>query len=330
MGIGPLSVALIGAGGIAPAHLAALKADPRARIVGIVDEDLARAESRAQEAGHGVAAYTDLQALLKEKPPKALVISTPPASHLEVIRAGLRARMAILCEKPLAHTLPEARKIVQVVHRSDGLFVMGFCHRFVDGIRRLKQLLDSGELGRPLLFRSHFSARIEGIEATWFSHRELSGGGVLMDTAILSIDLFRYLIGEIRSAVARSVSNLKGLQVEDTGIMIVESREGCLGCIEASWMPPIGAKILEIRGTEGTAIWDYNVLRWKCANDESWTEEKLGKPYQTRFDAQMRHFLTVAEGKAKPLVTVEDGIRAMEMALSVYREIQKPGHKKSR
>lgn len=330
MGIGTISVALIGAGGIAPAHLAALKADPRARVVGIVDDDLTRAETRAQEAGHGVAAYTDIQSLLSEKKPKALVITTAPSSHLAAIRAGLRAHTAILCEKPLAHTLPEARKIVQAVHRSDGLFVMGFCHRFVDGIRRLKQLLDSGELGRPLLFRSHFSARIEGIEATWFSRPELSGGGVLMDTAILSIDLFRYLIGDIRGATARCVNNLKGLQVEDTGIMIVESREGCLGCIEASWMPPIGAKILEIRGTEGTAIWDYNLLRWKCSNDESWTEEKLGKPYQARFDGQIRHFLSVVEGKVKPLVSVEDGLRAMEMALSVYREIQKPARKKTR
>lgn len=330
MGIGTISVGLIGAGGIAPAHLAALKADSRARIVGIVDEDLARAETRAQEAGQGVAAYTDIQLLLSEKKPKALLITTAPASHLAAIRAGLRANTAILCEKPLAHKLPEARKIVQAVHRSNSVFVMGFCHRFVDGIRRLKQILDSGELGRPLLFRTHFSARIEGIEATWFSHPELSGGGVLMDTAILSIDLFRYLIGDIRGMSARCVRNLKGLQVEDTGIMIVESREGCLGSIEASWMPPVGAKILEIRGTEGTAIWDYNVLRWKCANDESWTEEKLGKPYQARFDAQVRHFLTVVEGKAAPLVTVEDGLRAMEIAQSVYRDMQKPGKKKAR
>ena len=316
-----LTLAIIGAGGVSTTHIAALCKDPRARIVSIVDEDHERASARAKEAGASrIPIFKDAAAMFDEIRPQGIVICTPPNQHADIISLAAQRGAAILCEKPLAHQIPDAKRILRTLEHHPVPFLMGYCHRFVDGIRRMRMLIESGELGRPVMFRTHFSSRIEGIEATWFSNPDLSGGGVAIDTSILSVDLFRYLIGEVSQSTALQSRNHKDLRVEDTSIMVLQSRSGCLGSIESSWAPPVGAKEIEIRGTEGTALWDYDLLRWRRTDHESWTEERLGKPYQYRFDLQARHFLDVVSGRVHPLSTAEDGLRSLEIIHEVYRK----------
>jgi len=79
----------------------------------------------------------------------------------------------------------------------------GFCHRFHEPVLQIKELLQRGEIGAPVQFRSRFAYRFENVERSWFSDPAVAGGGTVMDTSVHSLDLYRFLIGEITHVAAQ-------------------------------------------------------------------------------------------------------------------------------
>lgn len=314
-----LRVGVVGAGGIGRTHLRAYAAAGNPAI-GVTDVDSDRATAVAEE--FGVTAYPDLDAMLAAGV-DAVSVCTPPAEHGIPSTRALRAGVAVLCEKPLAPTLPESEKLAAAAHEAGVLLSVGFCHRFQPEVRAMRQAARRGDIGTVLTFRNRFSAHLAGVEDSWFSRRDVAGGGTLMDTSVHSVDLFRYLVGDIaqvRALTATTTTELgPALDVEDTALLTLASTGGVLGSIEASWRTVPPEATITLYGTRGTLHLDYaSMTLSRCPGDGS-TPEVVEVDTGDRFAHQAVHFVACVRGEAEPEVTAADGVAAIAALADAYR-----------
>ena len=312
-----IRVAVIGAGGIAAAHLRSYASHAeRCEIVGVADV----LESAAQEkaATFGGRAFDDGERMLDAVKPDALSICTPPKFHLPAVTAAAARGIAILCEKPPARNLAETEAMVAATTPGT-LLQFAFCHRFHPPLRALQALIQSGRLGRLAQIENRFGFRFARAGASWFTDADIAGGGILIDTLAHSIDIFRALTGdEVESAQAQ-VSSTLPIVVEDSASLLLRSRGGILGSLNCSWVTPVSEAIVRVYGTEGQALLDYNTeagLRYKLADDADWTEQRFDEP--DRFVAQADCFLRCIETGERPLVGGEDGMAVMRVIEAAY------------
>jgi predicted dehydrogenase len=301
-------------------HAAAYQSDGRAELVGFVDVDRKRAAELAERFGGR--AYTGLARMLRRERPQAVSVCTPPDSHMEATLAALQAGAHVLCEKPLAMTAAQGRKMVAGARRSGRFLLTAFRHRFYGPVMRAKELIETGRLGDILMFRNRFAGAIN-MEGRWFGDKKVSGGGSIIDTSIHSIDLFRFLVGEPSLAAACTATLAQNITVEDSSAILLQTAGGTIGVIEACWSSPISDNVIQIYGSEGAAFVDYSRgdVRYRAGGMKVWRASRF--PDAT-FQAEVSHFLDCVLGLACPVVTGEDGLRAMVIAEAAYRSARRP------
>jgi len=313
-----LRVALVGAGGIGTAHRKAWASVPDAEIAAVVDTAAERADSMA--AALGAQAFRDLSAALAAVQVDAVDVCTPPAFHAQPVQTALAAGKHVICEKPLSAEPESAWAMVAAAEQSARLLMTAFCHRFHPPVARLQELIAEGAMGRICMFRNRFAGPFAGIEDVWFSDPTVSGGGCLMDTSVHSVDLFRFLVGEVARVEAACLqvnTNLKP-GAEDTASMLLVSDDGAMGYIEASWTLPGALNVIEVYGTKGVAFvhyWDGFQSRHKLDGMEAFAplpEEG------DRFVGELSHFAAAVRGEVPLAVTGRDGLRAVEVIHDAY------------
>jgi len=317
-----LRVAVIGAGGIGGTHLRAYtQVADLCQIVAIADVNPAAAESKAAE--YGAAAYTDYRVLLESVKPDAVSICTPPNLHLPIVEAVAAQGVAILCEKPPARTLAETQALVDAAGAGESLLQFAFCHRFHAPVRQAQELIASGRLGRLVQLYNRFGFRFERAGQSWFTEREIAGGGILIDTLVHSIDLFRALTGsEITTVSASTSTSLPGIQVEDSASLLVTSANGVAGSLNCSWVTPVSEAEVRLYGTEGQAVIDYaqsGGLRYRLAGDQDWTQLPFEGP--DRFALQARAFLECVQAGTQPPVGANDALQVMRVIDTAYGSV---------
>jgi myo-inositol 2-dehydrogenase/D-chiro-inositol 1-dehydrogenase len=149
-----IQIGVIGAGGMGGRHARNLAhKTPNAKVVAVMDVDVPRAEEIAADCG-GAKLFTDVDSIVADPDVQALVIASPDPFHAEAVLAGLKAGKPTLCEKPLAVTIAETKEILETeVAGGRRLVQLGFMREYDAAHQALKALLDSGELGQPILFR---------------------------------------------------------------------------------------------------------------------------------------------------------------------------------
>ncbi len=314
----PLRIAIIGAGNIARAHARAYAAQAgRAELVACADTVLSQAEALARE--YGARPYGDVARMLDEVRPDAVSVCTPPVFHADCARSALERGIPVLCEKPLTADGASARALAARARTLGGLLMPAHCHRFHGPVQSLKELLVAGKLGRVLHFQNRFAFRWPGVEDTWFAHKAVAGAGILLDTTVHSIDLFRHLAGEV-AWVSAQVSHTVTTEVEDSAAILLRSSDGALGEIACSWVSPPGEATVRLYGTEGSALVDYDdetLLRYNTSGSGGWVELRYSG--RDRFANEVAHFLDCIATGATPAVTPEDGARAIEIIDAAYR-----------
>lgn len=314
-----LRIGIVGCGGIGRTHLQAYRA------IGVTPMGLAEpntATLATAQAEYGGEPFTDYREMFASTTLDAISICTPPVTHAESAEAALAAGIAVLCEKPLATTVEACESMMAAAERAQRLLSVGFCHRFQPQIERLHALISDGTLGTVLMFRNRFAGHLPDVEDRWFARLEIAGGGVMIDTCVHSVDLFRYLIGEpvqVQAMTSTRESALgPALEVEDSAIISLRTAAGELGMIEASWRTPPGEWMVSVFGTAGMATMDYgtNELRLRLAHDEGW--QVIDVPDASRFEREIQHFLSCIRGVARPRVTAADGLACARILTAAY------------
>lgn len=308
-----LRVGLIGCKNMGGTHAPHYGNHPEGMLAAACDLDEGLAHHVAGE--FGAPHFTDYRRMLDSVSLDAVDICTPPNTHLPIALDAISRGLHVLCEKPLARSSEEAREMVSAARERGVLLMTAFCHRFHPPIMAAKELIARGEIGRVLMLRNRFGGKLVGMENRWFSQPEISGGGVLVDTAIHSVDLFRFLAGEVRQVRSFTATfNPAIREVEDSAVMILEGEGGALGVIEASWATPDCVNAVEIYGSSGAILYSYDTgeIRYRVEGSNSWKQPDL-PTRRDRFAGEIDHFLRAIRGQVPLSVTGEDGLRALEI-----------------
>jgi predicted dehydrogenase len=303
-------VALIGAGNIAQAHVAAAKeSGARVRIVAVVDPVEAARESIVRSTV--AAAFATVEQLLaSDQDVRGAIVATPPNARVPIVEALLERGIAVLVEKPLAHTLADARQLADVgATYSNVVAAVGYCHRFTPAIVEVKRRLDSSEIGEVSRFENTFACHLPDMQSHWMSDRSVSGGGSFIDTGCHSLDLFRHLLGdaEIRSATFHHAWLGRG---ESSATVHLRQTTGpTAGVIQSGWLEP-GRFTVTLTGTTGSLHYDYDrptqLLHRPNAGDARKIEVEDHGP---RFTLQLQAFAdAVVSGKRSQLASFADGL----------------------
>ena len=196
------TVGVIGLG-FGRAHIPAFQANG-CDVVAVCQRDEAAARKIAD--AHGVkSVYARWEDLLERGRPDIVVIATPPHNHLAIAEAAFARGAHVLCEKPIALTADEGRRLVAAAARSGRVAMTGFNWRFPAAMQTLKSLVAEGAIGRPF----HIGARwlggrwaAESAAATWRMDRAQAGHGALGDMGVHVVDLVRWCFGDFTRVTA--------------------------------------------------------------------------------------------------------------------------------
>jgi predicted dehydrogenase len=231
--------------------------------------------------------YRDWQELVADGELDVLSVAVPTFLHAPITVAALDAGIHVLSEKPIARTADEAAGMVEAAHRAGRVLEVAFNHRRRGDIEALKAAIDAGQIGRPYHARAIWLRRA-GIPAlgSWFTNREMAGGGPLIDIGVHVLDYALHLFGEPRvtavSAVTHAELGVRGrggataakqqvgsaYEVEDLASLLLRLDGGGSIVIETSWAAyrPAGDEFgITLYGTEGGA--DLRVVDYAPAGE---------------------------------------------------------------
>lgn len=312
-----IRVGVIGCGSISHVHLRSYAKSGRAQIVAVADPIQAAAESSAQE--YGAKAYTDYAEMLKAEQLHAVSICTPPSSHRAITEQAAAHGLHVLCEKPLAMKVAEGEAMVAAAQRANVLLLTAFCNRFYTPIVKAKEWIEAGTLG-PL---HHMRLRFGGVElmaGTWLAD-PAQGGGILWETGQHYVDLFRFLVGEMKEIYAKGSTLAQDIPGTDTIAFMAESVDGVVGTLEGSWSSPHSEKRVELFGERGAVVIDLLSGRSRFSLDHVTERLESDIDGHDRFYQEISHFLDCVAGTAAPIVTGEDGVEAMRLIAAARESI---------
>lgn len=321
-----IKVGLIGCGGIAGVHLNAyLKLDD-ARVTAVCDVDAAQAQSRAELAG-GARTFTDIDALLADGDVDAVDICLPHHLHKGAIVAAANAGKHILCEKPLCLTLAEAAEVKKAVADAGVTLMCAHNQLFMPSVRYARQLLDSGALGQVYELRTtdsfyhHFNPETMG----WRAHREMIGGGELIDTGYHPSYLLLYLAGSepVEVTAMTSRHRLTFMDGEDSAQVLVRFDSGAVGNIVTSWAyePTDNTERFSVVAEKGYLYGTKGELRYKVRGSDPAVVNVVHTGEVNTFEAEIADFLTCLREGRRPVHNEDDGINVLKVILGAFQSV---------
>lgn len=334
-----LKAAVVGAGNIGQTeHMPAYEnLKDLVEVVAMVDINLARAQEAARKYAVPKA-YNSIDALLADSVPDIVDVCTWNVAHEEVAVKAMRAGAAVICEKPIAHTLASALRIQQVVLETSSPFMMAMVSRFGAEVQMLHSMLKAGDLGQIYYAKTGYIRR-RGTPIGWFTDTAKSGGGALIDIGVHNIDTAWYLMGcpkpvrvsgKTSSAIGdfktRGVSRWEALDrgdgtfnTEDSALGVIYFENGASLFVEASWaINGPGGNYTQIYGTKGGA--SLNPFTIYTENEQNYLVDISPQVERNnKFEAELRHFVQSLNAGTKPLITVDQGVAVLQMIDGIYR-----------
>lgn len=235
-----LKVAVIGCGSIAKyRHIPEYAANPHVELVAFCDFSKPPADHYAEK--YGAKSYTDYRELLKNEDIDAVSVCTQNVDHAIVSIEAANAGKHVLCEKPMATSMEEAKAMIEAAKNNGVYLMIGHNQRLMPPHIKAKQLLQEGGLGKVLTFRTTFGHggpeawSIQG-EDTWFFKKDKAFVGAMGDLGIHKTDLIRWLLNDEVTEVGAFVETLdKDCDVDDNATCLIRMKSGAIGTLATSW-----------------------------------------------------------------------------------------------
>ncbi|MBI2202005.1 MAG: Gfo/Idh/MocA family oxidoreductase, partial [Armatimonadetes bacterium] len=234
-----LKTAVIGIRGMGREHAENLARHPRAALKAVADLHTEAAGQLAQQ--QDARPYADYRAMLEGESLDAVIIATPHHLHAPMSLAALEAGLHVLVEKPIAIRISEAERMVELARRKNRVLAVGHNYRTFPGNLKLKQLIDTGQLGplyrvlwQWLENRPEAYYRRDLWRCTW----RHAGGGVLMNQASHDLDLICWLLGDPVEVSAMVGNFAHQHEVEDTALANIRFASGAYASVQLSTCGP--------------------------------------------------------------------------------------------
>jgi 1,5-anhydro-D-fructose reductase (1,5-anhydro-D-mannitol-forming) len=327
----PLGWAFVGASGWAENRLLpAVAATPAARPVGVLSGSPERGAEFA--AANGLPrSYGSMAELLDDPAVDVVYVSTTNERHAEATIAAARGGRAVLCEKPLATTLADARRMVEECARAG--VVLGVNHhlRAAPTIVAMRELIAIGAIGEVLAVRVAHARELPEALRTWRLDRTDAGAGVVLDITVHDVDTIRFLLADEVAAVTALTANggLAGEGVEDSAMGVLRMRGGPLASFHDSFTVPHAATAVEVHGTSGSLVASEAMLPDPVGDvvlrrGERSEPVDLG-PRRPLAESVVRSFCAAVRGEGAPLASGEDGVASLTVALAALESARSGG-----
>lgn len=290
---------------------------PHVELVGIFDDNKARGKEAAEKYG---TSYYDSQEDFLATDIEAVIVCSENSRHKEMVLKAAAAKKHVLCEKPIATNVADAKAMIQACEDNGVIFQTAYPVRFSSPIAELKKMVDAGEFGEIIAFRTTNRGINPG---GWFIEEEWSGGGAVFDHTVHMVDIMRWYLGEeITKVNAYIDSYFHDIDIDDAGLLTFEFENGVIASHDASWSrfaqyPTWGDATIEIIGTKQTVHVDAfgEKLRVFGEGDKSLEYVVFG----TDMDFSLiRDFVDCVITGRKPSITGYDGLKSLEVALAAY------------
>ena len=323
-----IGVGVVGLGRIGQLHAEIFNSKiPNAKLVAVSDvvENLVKSASEK----FNVKGYLSYEEMLRDAEVDAVVICTPTFLHKDMIMLAAEYHKHILCEKPLTVTVKEAEEVLSKISNSNVILQVGYMRRFDYAYQEAKKKINAGDIGHPVAFIG--IARDPAPPPGWAADPKLSGG-IFLDMLSHDFDMARWLMN----------SEIKRVYVEGGAFIYEEIKEkgdldvvtinfrfenGAVGFIHGSRKSAFGYDLrTEVLGTEGTVYIGYRqdpmfaigVKQGLIYSGIKW----FFKRFYDAYVEEDKHFIDCLINDKKPLITGEDGKKAVEIAEASWKSLK--------
>jgi UDP-N-acetyl-2-amino-2-deoxyglucuronate dehydrogenase len=323
-------VALVGCGRISRNHFEALDKIDGLTLTGVCDVVPERAREWAQQ--EGVPAFTSYEEMLQRVDCDIVSICTPSGLHAAHGALAARAGKHVITEKPMAISLGQADELVKACDDAGVFLFVVKQNRLNPPIQLLRRAVDKGRFGR--IFLANTTVRWQRPQdyydaAPWRGTWEFDGGAI-MNQASHYVDLIQWLVGPVESVMAKTATQARRIEAEDSGVALLKFRSGALGVIEVNVLtyPRNLEGSITILGEKGsvkiggTAV--NRVEHWQFADyddDDKLVDSANTNPptvYGFGHEGYYRNVLSVLRGEAQPQTDGRAGRKSLELILGIY------------
>ena len=305
-----LGVAVIGTGFWGKNHARIYKELESTDLIAICDVNPERAKAIASQ--YGVKTYTSSARMLQNPEIQAVSICTWSTMLAKEALKALHAGKHVLVEKPMAANTKQAKELLKASEENGLHLTVGFLMRFIPGLQQIREAVASKKIGDLV------SASAKRV-SQW--PERIGDVGVVKDTAIHDIDVIRFISGQEAVSVYAKTGNMRHRQFEDYAQIMLAYEYGGSAFIESNWLTPYKTRTLTVTGTDAIMRLDY-------ITQELWIEDakETLQPrtcFQEPLKMELQHFVDCIQEKKKPIVTGEDGLKALEIATAALKSSAK-------
>lgn len=318
---------VIGCGGAATGHAAAMAGLEGFEIVGLADpsaENLARFRSRVPPVAE-VPSFATAEEMFEGVGLDAVTVVTPHTLHYPIVMSALKANLHVLCEKPLTCRTDHARDI-EAAAEAAGLTVMvRYQRRFFPPYVYMRQAIESGEIGELRSINAYCGQHwLQGTAGRWRQDPALSGGGMLMDSGSHLADMFLWLAGRPVQTVAALVDNVGSPVDINTAATVsfaggVQGQLGVVGDLATTWVESV-----VVSGSEGLLRYE-NVPQhpWRMGRVTHYRDGGMFDPLRFPPGPEIHEaWLAAIRGEGPNPSPPAAGIRVAELSEAIYRSAQ--------
>lgn len=303
-----MRVAVIGGGAMGQHHIRIYSEMRDVELVGICDTDRNRAVSLAKS--YNTTPYYDHKELLKQEL-DAVSVVVPTTFHSNVALDIISSGTHLLVEKPIADTLESADTMISAAHDAKVKLMVGHIERFNPAVSKLKEIVDSGMLGKIVSISSRrvgpFNPRIRDV-------------GIIMDLGVHDIDVISYLYGrKINEVYTIAGQNIHSF--EDHASILLRCDTNLSGMVETNWLTPHKIRNLTAIGLKGVAYLDY-IKQTVELHDEAWVRTAKVEPKEP-LKNELEHFIKAVRNNTDVISNGETSRHALEVAMAAIESYQK-------
>ena len=314
---------LIGASDIAKTRMIeAINGQPDSAVIAVMSTNEERAKRYA--ADNDIPRYyLSVQALLADPNIDVVYISTTNDRHKSEVTQAAGSGKHVLCEKPLALTMADAREMLEICKQAH--VVLGTNHHLRNAVthRAMRRLIKEGAIGKPLAARVFHAVYLPPRLQGWRLDKPEAGGGVILDITVHDADALHFALDDDAEEVV-ALSGRQGLAqsgLEDAVMGAIRFRSGLLAQFHDAFTIRHTRTGLEVHGSDGSLLGEDVMTqeprgRLFLQREEKREEVELGE-HENLYAHQVRHFNAAVKGQGTPFATGEDGVRSLAVATAI-------------
>ena len=310
-----IRVGVVGYGTIGQIHCKALQNVPGCELTVVADVN-AGARSRAQK-DFDVDIVSDVEEMLQTTDVDLVDICVPTYLHEQVIVKAMEANKHIFCEKPLARSLEEGRRLVDLSTAYPQKIGIGHVVRFTPAYMGIRQSVEGGEVGQAGVVRTFRGGSQFPVGwQDWFANVDLSGG-VILDLAIHDLDFCRWLFGDVKRVYAKTSRGRTTSHLEHA-MIVLRFKSGVIAHVEASWANFHGEfyTTMEVAGKNGLISYDSRKTNPIITRAVPEQNVQVGAVAADPYVLELQDMVQAILEDRAPLVSVEDAFGTLQVALA--------------